>query len=76
VNGRTGTIASGPWSALVGGMPVVRPAPLASTEGSQRPGVHPWPLFSALGPVGALPTAPGLTRAFTAMTQSGWAWPG
>jgi hypothetical protein len=32
----------------------------------------PWPLFSALGPVGALPTAPGLARAFTAMVLGGW----
>jgi hypothetical protein len=29
-------------------------------------------LFSALGPVGALPTAPGLARAFTAMVLGGW----
>ena len=36
------------------------------------PGMHPWPLFSALGPVGALPTAPGVARAFTAMVLSGW----
>jgi hypothetical protein len=34
--------------------------------------MHPWPLFSALGPVGALPTAPGLARAFTAMVLGGW----
>jgi hypothetical protein len=38
----------------------------------QWPGVGPWPLFSALGPVGALPTAPGLARAFTAMVLGGW----
>jgi hypothetical protein len=34
--------------------------------------MRPWPLFSALGPIGALPTAPGLTRAFTAVVLGGW----
>jgi hypothetical protein len=31
-----------------------------------------WPLFSGLGPMGALPTAPGLARAFTALVLGGW----
>ena len=47
-------------------------ARLAPAWGRHWPGVHPWPLFSALGPVGALPTAPGLARAFTAMVLGGW----
>jgi hypothetical protein len=34
--------------------------------------MRPWPLFSALGPIGALPTAPGLAREFTAMALGGW----
>jgi hypothetical protein len=34
--------------------------------------LRPWPLFSALGPVGALRTAPGLARAFTALVLGGW----
>jgi hypothetical protein len=34
--------------------------------------MRPWPLFSALGPVGALPTAPGLAREYTAMILGGW----
>jgi len=38
----------------------------------RRPGDGAWPLFSGLGPVAALPTAPGLARAFTVMALSGW----
>jgi anti-sigma regulatory factor (Ser/Thr protein kinase) len=34
--------------------------------------MRPWPLFSALGPIGALPTAPGLARVFTAMVLGSW----
>jgi hypothetical protein len=45
---------------------------LVPARGRHWPGEHPWPLFSALGPVGALPTAPGLARAFTAMVLGGW----
>jgi hypothetical protein len=36
------------------------------------PGAGSWPLFSGLGPMGALPTAPRLARAFTALVLSGW----
>ena len=31
-----------------------------------------WRLFSGLGPVGALPTAPGLARGFTTTVLNGW----
>ena len=31
-----------------------------------------WPLFTGLGPMGALPTAPGLARAFTALALGSW----
>jgi hypothetical protein len=72
VNGRTGLVASGPAAALASGMPAARTVPLAPARGRQWPGVHPWPLFSALGPVGALPTAPGLAREYTAMVLGGW----
>jgi hypothetical protein len=34
--------------------------------------MQPWPLFAALGPIGALPTAPALAREFTAMILGGW----
>jgi len=34
--------------------------------------LRPWPLFSAIGPIGALRTAPGLARAFTALVLGGW----
>ena len=32
----------------------------------------PWPLSSILGPLGALPTAPGLTRRYIAVVLAGW----
>lgn len=67
MNGRTGTVAAGSAPGLEGAM--ARPA---LARGRQRPGMRPWPLFSALGPVGALPTAPGLARKFTAMVLGGW----
>ena len=66
MNGRTGTVASDPAN----GTPAVRTARL--TPARQWPGVRPWPLFSALGPIGALSTAPALARAFTAMVLGGW----
>jgi hypothetical protein len=31
-----------------------------------------WPLFAGLGPLGALPSAPRLARAFTALVLAGW----
>jgi Host cell surface-exposed lipoprotein/Histidine kinase-like ATPase domain len=34
--------------------------------------MRPWPLFAALGPVGALPTAPGLARVFTVTFLGSW----
>ena len=71
MNGTTGTFA-GRQAALASGMPVAHPVPLAPTWRRQWPGVHPWPLFSALGPVGALPTTPGLAREYTAMILGGW----
>ena len=34
-----------------------------------------WPLFTGLGPLGALPTAPRLVRRFTTMILAGWDLP-
>lgn len=55
---------------------IARPVPLRGAGGAEggvwRPGDRAWPLFSGLGPVAALPTAPGLARAFTVMVLSGW----
>jgi hypothetical protein len=68
MNGTTGTVAAGPAE----GIPAGRAARLASAGTRQWPGMRPWPLFSALGPLGALPTAPGLARAFTALVLGGW----
>ena len=38
----------------------------------RRPGMRAWPLFTGLGPMGALPTAPGLARAFTTLALGSW----
>lgn len=70
MNGRTGAVAPGP-AGPANGTPIARSARVAPA-GSQWPGIRPWPLFSALGPIGALPTAPGLAREFTAMVLGGW----
>ena len=40
--------------------------------GVRRAGERAWPLLTGLGPIAALPTAPGLARAFTAMVLSSW----
>jgi hypothetical protein len=72
MNGRTGTVTAGPAPGMPGGMPnapAARPAPVG---GRRRPAMRPWPLFSAIGPMGALRTAPGLARAFTALVLGGW----
>lgn len=63
MNGRTGTAAAD-LAAM--------PANGAPAAGGQWPGTRPWPLFSCLGPVSALPAAPGLARRFTAMVLGGW----
>jgi hypothetical protein len=83
---RTGMIRAGATPGLAGmdgagpgglrpGPSVARSAPVRGTRGGggvRRPGQGTWPLFSGLGPVAALPTAPGLARAFTVMVLSGW----
>jgi hypothetical protein len=45
---------------------------VAGGEFGQGPGGVAWPLFTGLGPVGALPTAPRLARMFTEMALRGW----
>jgi len=85
MDGRTGAVPAGAVRSLAGtdgggpgGLRPVpgdaRPAPVRGTGGerARRPGEGAWPLFSGLGPVAALPTAPGLARAFTVMVLSGW----
>jgi hypothetical protein len=72
MNGRTGTVTAGPAPGLPGGTPSAPAARPAPAGGRQRPGTRPWPLFSAIGPIGALRTAPGLARAYTALVLDGW----
>jgi hypothetical protein len=85
MDGRTGAIPAGAARSLAGAdgggpdglRPVpggARPAPVRGTGGggARRPGRGAWPLFTGLGPLAALPTVPGLARAFTAMVLSGW----
>jgi anti-sigma regulatory factor (Ser/Thr protein kinase) len=74
MNGRTSAVTAGPAPGLAGGMTAAaaaRPVPAAGGAG-QRPGLQPWPLFTGLGPIGALPTVPGLARAFTALVLGNW----
>ncbi len=71
MNGGTGTATTGTVS-LAAGMPAARAVRMTPAGRSQWPGMRPWPLFAALGPLGALPTAPGLARAFTALVLGGW----
>lgn len=71
MNGRMAA-AAGPAPGRSGGMPAVNRVGPAPVGAEQRPGTRSWPLYSALGPVGALQTAPGLARAFTAMVLGGW----
>jgi hypothetical protein len=52
--------ASGPASGMMAG------------GTGQRPEMRLWPLFTGLGPMGALPTVPGLARAFTALALGSW----
>lgn len=71
MNGKTGMIAAGLAPGLADGNPPARARPVRA-GGKQRPAMRPWPLFSALGPVGALRTAPGLAREFTVMVLGSW----
>lgn len=67
MNGRTSTVTAGRVPGQPGPM-AGRPAP----AGEHRPRTRAWPMFAGLGPVGALPTAPGVARAFTATVLGGW----
>jgi hypothetical protein len=73
MNGRTGAATTGLVPGLEGGTPIAPPArPVPAGAGGQRPGMRPWPLFTGLGPMGALPTVPGLARAFTVLVLGSW----
>jgi hypothetical protein len=74
MNGRTSTVMAGLAQALPGGTPYAASAgPVLTGGNGQRPGTRSaWPLFSGLGPVGALPTAPGLARAFAVLVLASW----
>lgn len=74
MNGGTGTVKAGLDSDLLSGMPVAAPACPVLDRGEELwPGTgRAWPLFSGLGPVGALPTAPRLARAFSTLILKSW----
>jgi hypothetical protein len=72
MNGWTGTAASGRETGLrrgPAGIAGARPAPAGNGRGTAAVA---WPLFSGLGPLGALPTVPRLARAYTALVLGGW----
>jgi hypothetical protein len=72
MNGRTGAVTTGREISSRGGLRSTSGARPAHTGGGQRPAAGDWPLFSGLGPLGALPTAPRLTRTFAVMVLGGW----
>jgi hypothetical protein len=72
MNGMAGVVTAGFVPGRASGPSAGCTAGLASAGRRQWPGMRPWPLFSALGPLGALPTAPGLARAFTTLVLGGW----
>ena len=70
-SGRNGRGWAGRPAACPGWCPSC-PGPGDRRRTSAAAGGGAWPLFSGLGPVAALRTAPGLARAFTVMVLSGW----
>jgi hypothetical protein len=70
MNSGTRSLPADRAPGVTGVLPPVRAARLAYRRRVQR--LRPWPLFSGLGPVGALPTAPGVARGFTATVLGGW----
>jgi hypothetical protein len=72
MNSGTRSLPASPAPGLAGSLPPVPAGRPAYRRRVQRLGLRPWPLFSGLGPVGALPTAPGLARGFTATVLSAW----
>jgi len=71
MDGRTGTVPPGRDTNPRCGLAVpagARPAPARE----RRQSAVAWPLFSGLGPLGALPTAPRLARVFTALVLGSW----
>jgi len=76
MNSGTRSLPAGTAPGAAGSLPPVPAARPAYRRHARRPGVRPWPLFSGLGPVGALPTAPGVARGFTAMVLGGWGMAG
>ena len=72
MNGRTSTVTTGPAPAPAGGMTAAAVHPGVAGGVGRQPGTRAWPLFTGLGPMGALPTVPGLVRAFTTLTLGSW----
>src|ERR1700722_18024633 len=72
MNSGTRSLPAGPTPGTGGSLPPVTAARPAYHRRVQRLGPRPWPLFSGLGPVGALPTAPGVARGVTATVLGGW----
>ena len=69
---RTSTVTTGPAPAPAGGMTAAAVHPGVAGGAGRQPGTRAWPLLAGLGPMGALPTVPGLVRAFTTLTLGSW----
>ena len=66
-------VTAGPAPGPAGGMTAAAAVhPLVAGGAGHRPGTRPWPLFTGLGPMSALPTAPSLARAFSALALGSW----
>jgi hypothetical protein len=77
MNGTTGNVQAGPAPGPGGWAAAGAAQPAPAEGGERRPAARRgWPLFTGLGPLGALPTAPGLVRAFTVMVLAGWGMSG
>ena len=72
MNGRTSTVTAMPPGLPDGMRPAAPVRAVPTGAGERQPDTRRWPLLSGLGPVGALPTAPGLARAFTTLVLAGW----
>lgn len=72
MNGATRSASASPAMGLASSLPSVPAARAGYRRRAQRLGLRSWPLFSGLGPVGALPTTPGMARGFTVTVLGGW----
>jgi len=76
MNDRTGTVFPGgdfrSRTSGPGAIPGTRPVPAGRAGDHRGTEAAAWPLFSGLGPLGALPTVPRLARTYTVLVLGSW----